>query len=273
MSNQSKLGTVILAGAGPGDPELITLKAWHYLQRAEVVIADRLVSPELLIDLKPEVQVIFIGKQGGNPNSTSQETINQLLVKYASEHSLIVRLKGGDVAFFSNVLEELETLIAHQIPYEIIPGITSASGASAYAGIPLTARNFATSVRFLTYTNPEDVDPNLIKEWAETNDTLVFYMSSRLLTSLLTRLIENKIADDKWVAVIEQATTPGQQVNSFPVHGFLSRLEKIKFISPTLIIVGRVAQLHDKYNWVKSTNDTPYFKSIRSPYVPELIIH
>ena len=160
------------------------------------------------MDLRPEVQVVFIGKQGGNPDSTSQETINQLLVKYASEYNLVVRLKGGDVAFFSNVLDELETLIAHQIPYEIIPGVTSASGASAYAGIPLTARNYATAVRFLTYTNPENIGSNSLKEWAETNDTLIFYMSSRSLNSLLNRLIENNIANDKWVAVIEQATTP-----------------------------------------------------------------
>lgn len=273
MKKENKPGTVILAGAGPGDPELITLKAWRYLQQADVIIADRLVSPDLLVDLKPEVQVIFIGKQGGNPDSTAQETINQLLVKYASEYNLVVRLKGGDVAFFSNVLDELETLIAHQIPYEIIPGVTSASGASAYAGIPLTARNYATSVRFLTYNNPEEIDQRLMKEWAETNDTLVFYMSSRSLNSLLNKLIENKISTDKWVAVIEQATTPGQQVNSFLVHEFLDRVEKTTFISPTLIIIGQVAQLHHKYNWNKNASDAPYFKSIGSQYVPELIIH
>ncbi len=262
-----KTGKVILAGAGPGDPELITLKALRYLLRADVIIVDRLVSPELLREIPTSVEVIYVGKQGGNAESTSQETINQLLVKFALENKLVLRLKGGDVAFFSNVLDELETLVAHSIPYEIIPGITSASGASAYAGIPLTASGYASSVRFLAYNNPEIIHAELMREWANTNDTLVFYMSSFRLNSLLTRLIDYSIDADKWVAAIEQATTPQQNVRAFPIHSFLKNTKNEKFALPTLIIIGKVAQLHTRFQWNNNVVDeVNYFRSISAGY-------
>ena len=268
------IGKVVLAGAGPGDPELITLKTFRYLKKADVIIADRLVSPDLLTEIKEGAEVIFVGKQGGNAESTSQETINQLLVEFALQNKLVLRLKGGDVAFFSNVLDELETLVTHQIPYEIIPGITAASGASAYAGIPLTARGYASSVRLLTFNHPEAAEKTLLKEWAETDDTLVFYMSAQVLTSLLNELIENGISADKWVAVIEQATTPHQCVYSSPIHKFLDRTKKKKFASPTLVIIGRVAQLHNKFNWkINANEETDYFKPIGSHFTEELISH
>ena len=145
MANQQ--GKVILAGAGCGDPELLTLKAAKYLQQADVVITDRLVSQTILDTHVPkDVPIIYVGKQNLKSGSTSQEEINQLILEQALEGKLVVRLKGGDIAFFSNILDELATLIAHEIPYEMVPGITAASGASAYAGIPLTARGYSTSV-------------------------------------------------------------------------------------------------------------------------------
>src|SRR5882672_10635488 len=153
MTNGSKsYGKVILAGAGPGDPDLITLKALRYLRLADVVITDRLVSEELLYQhVKPGAKVIYVGKQAGQNASTPQDVINALLVEHASVNQLIVRLKGGDITFFSNVLDELKTLVEHGIPYELVPGVTAASGAAAYAGIPLTARGYSSAVRFLTY--------------------------------------------------------------------------------------------------------------------------
>jgi uroporphyrin-III C-methyltransferase/precorrin-2 dehydrogenase/sirohydrochlorin ferrochelatase/uroporphyrin-III C-methyltransferase len=265
IKNNSQSGKVVLVGAGPGDPELITLKALRYLQQADVIITDRLVSPELLEWAKPHSEIIFAGKQGGNSNSSSQKSINELLIDSASQHKLVVRLKGGDVSVFSNVFDELETLVAHQIPFEIVPGITAASGASAYAGIPLTAQGYAASVRFLIYTNPATVSNSLLKEWAETNDTLVFYMASMELTSLLERLIENNIDHINWVAAIEQATTPCQRVHSYPIHQFLNSTKGITFASPTLIIIGKVVQLHHQFNWFdvnKSKEGTDYFKTI-----------
>ena len=152
MSAIINKGKVIIAGAGPGDPELVTLKTLRYLQDADVVLTDRLVSDEILnCYVNPRAEIIYVGKQCRKGSSTPQATINELMVEYAANNKLVVRLKGGDVSVFSNVLDELETLVSNNIPYEIIPGVTAALGAAAYAGIPLTARGFSTSVRFVTY--------------------------------------------------------------------------------------------------------------------------
>src|SRR5258706_6241835 len=155
MIKKLSAAKVVLAGAGPGDPDLITLKALRYIKAADVIIVDRLVDQSLLNHAKLGVKIFFVGKEGGNPCSFTQESINQLLVAEAQLGRLVLRLKGGDISFFSNVLSELETLVENNITYEIIPGVTAASGAAAYAGIPLTARGYSSSVRLLTYTHPE----------------------------------------------------------------------------------------------------------------------
>src|ERR1700761_5485042 len=215
------IGKVILAGAGPGDPELLTLKTLRYLQKADVVIVDRLVSPEILAEyVRPDALVIPVGKQHNSDASTPQSDINQLLVTHALEGALVVRLKGGDVSIFSNVLDELETLPRHGIPYELVPGVTAALGAAAYAGIPLTARGYSTSVRLLTWYKQDILDEDYWKELARTEDTLVFYMSASPLKELVEKLIHQGMGKDKWLAVIEQATTPLQNVMSCPIHEF-----------------------------------------------------
>src|SRR5438093_8607231 len=142
MSNQQQsFGKVILAAAGPGDPELITVKAARYLQQVDVVLTDRLVSEEILKRyVSGSAEIIYVGKQCRRGPSTPQCTINELMVQHAITGKLVVRLKGGDVSIFSNILDELQTLVENNIPYEIIPGVTAALGAAAYAGIPLTAR-------------------------------------------------------------------------------------------------------------------------------------
>ena len=146
-SNQQK-GKVILAGAGCGDPELITLKAVRWLQQADVVLTDRLVSKEILSEhVNKNAEIIYVGKQCRRGFSTPQQTINELIVQFASEGKLVVRLKGGDASIFSNILDELEVLVENNIPYEIIPGVSAALGAAAYTGIPLTARGHSTAVR------------------------------------------------------------------------------------------------------------------------------
>lgn len=263
---QSK-GKVILAGAGPGDPDLITVKAANYLQQADVVLTDRLVSKVILQRyVRPAAQIIEVGKQCRRGVSTPQETINELLVKYAAEGKLVVRLKGGDVAFFSNVLDELEVLVANQIAYEIVPGITAASGASAYAGIPLTARNHATAVRFLTYYQSSVVSDDYWKELAATTDTLVFYMSSETLDGLVNHLIANKIASDTKLAVIEQATTTYQQVYTCGIYEYAEKLKDRSFLSPSLIIVGKVVALQESFAWFSGSDlGEYYFKPLTSP--------
>ncbi|HEY1019349.1 MAG TPA: uroporphyrinogen-III C-methyltransferase [Sediminibacterium sp.] len=262
---QSK-GKVILAGAGPGDPDLITVKAANYLQQADVVLTDRLVSKVILQRyVRPAARIIEVGKQCRRGVSTPQETINELIVKYATEGKLVVRLKGGDVAFFSNVLDELEVLVTNGISYEIVPGITAASGASAYAGIPLTARNHATAVRFVTYYQSTVVTEDYWKELAATTDTLVFYMSSETLDGLVNNLVAHKIAPDKKLAVIEQATTTYQQVYTCSIYEYAEKLKGRSFLSPSLIIVGKVVALQESYAWFKGSDlGEYYFKPLTS---------
>jgi uroporphyrin-III C-methyltransferase/precorrin-2 dehydrogenase/sirohydrochlorin ferrochelatase/uroporphyrin-III C-methyltransferase len=257
-------GKVILAAAGCGDPELITVKALRRLQQADIVLTDRLVSENILKEyINPAAEIIYVGKQNNKEASVPQEEINQLLVKYALQGKLVVRLKGGDIAFFSNVLDELQTLVAHNIPYEIIPGITAASGASAYAGIPLTARGYATSVRFLTCYKTDIVTTAYWKELAATADTLVFYMSSETLDTVVENLVEYKIDASKLLAVVEQATTPLQRVSICNLYEYAAALKGKAFASPTIVIIGKVVALHKQFAWQQNAApDELYFTPV-----------
>lgn len=247
-------GKVILAGAGPGDPELLTLKALRWLQKADVVIVDRLVSREALQEYtREDVLIVPVGKQCSDAASTPQSAINDLLVQYANQGKLVVRLKGGDVSLFSNVLDELKTLTEYHIDYEIVPGVTAALGAAAYAGIPLTARGYSTAVRMLTYYKSTLLDEPYLRDLATTDDTLVFYMSSGNLDQLMEKLLHHGIAADKWIAVIEQATTPQQNVHHYPVHAYLENAAGSSYASPTLIIIGKVATLHASFGWLPNS--------------------
>ncbi|MEK6781790.1 MAG: uroporphyrinogen-III C-methyltransferase [Bacteroidota bacterium] len=259
------MGKVVFAGAGPGDPELITMKALRYLREADVIISDRLVSPELFhADLKDGAIIQYVGKQGGKEESTSQQTINKLLVEYALQNKVVLRLKGGDVSFFSNILSELRALIENDVSFEIIPGVTSASGAAAYAGIPLTARGYATSVRFVTCYDMETIAPSLWDELATTSDTLVFYMSSDVLLTVVTKLLNCKISLDKELAVIEQATTLYQKVHIYKLNEFVATSDAIRFLSPTMIIIGRVVALHKDFKWIENSMSTEtYFMPLK----------
>ena len=252
-----------MVGAGSGDPELITVKGMRYLQQAEVILTDRLVSPEIIQSFaSPSAKVIYVGKQCRRGSSTPQATINELMVLYAQDEKLVVRLKGGDVSIFSNVLDELQTLVQHNIPYEIVPGVTAALGAAAYAGMPLTARNYATAVRFLTAYKSDVVSASYWKELAETDDTLVFYMSSETLADVVHNLTKNKIAADKLLAVVEQATTPYQQVFTSSLYAYDEHLGKRCFLSPTLVIIGKVVALHEQFRWLQTNEQgLEYFKA------------
>ncbi len=260
MSNTLPKGKVILAGAGPGDPDLITVKAANYLKRADVVLTDRLVSKVILTRyVKPSAEIIEVGKQCRRGISTPQETINDLLVKYALQGKFVVRLKGGDVSFFSNILDELEVLVANKIAYEIVPGVTAASGAAAYGGIPLTARDHATAVRFLTYYKLTVVSEDYWQELANTDDTLVFYMSSETLDALVEKLIKYRIDESKQLAVIEQATTAYQQVYTSSLYAYAEKLKGQKFLSPSLVIIGKVVGLQEQFKWFEGSDAREYY--------------
>ena len=240
---------MILAGAGPGDPELISLKAVKALRQADVVILDRLVSSEIIDEhVNSDALVIYAGKQAGKGYSTRQSTINQMLVEYALQGKNVVRLKGGDVSIFSNVLDELQALVDHSIPFEMIPGISAALGAAAYSGIPLTARDHSTAVRFLTYFKKELLPDEYWQELAATEDTLVFYMSGETLPKIIQKLSANNVSSEKSLALIEQATTPNQRVRVFELNKYTDT-SSISFISPALLIVGKTVALHERFKW------------------------
>lgn len=274
MNTQQTRGKVILAGAGPGDPDLITVKAANYLQQADVVLTDRLVSKVILQRyVRPAARIIEVGKQCRRGISTPQQTINEWLVQHALAGKLVVRLKGGDVSFFSHILDELEVLQQHAIPYEIIPGVTAASGAAAYAGIPLTARDHATAVRFLTYYKSSVVSAEQWKELAATEDTLVFYMSSETLDQLVTQLRANGIDAGKKLAVIEQATTTYQQVYVSGLYEYEDTLKGKEFLSPSLVIIGRVVNLQAAYGWFNGSSLGEYYFKPLTSQVKSIIEH
>ena len=213
--------------------------------------------------MRPDPHWEGVGKQNNKQASVPQEEINQLLIKYALQSKLVVRLKGGDIAFFSNVLDELQTLVENNIRYEIIPGVTAASGASAYAGIPLTARGYSTSVRLLTYYKSDMVTDDYWKELAATNDTLVFYMSSETLDAVVENLLLHKIDADKLLAVVEQATTPLQNVLVTSLYEYAATLKGRQFASPAIVIIGKVVALHNQFAWLKNADTKElYFNPI-----------
>jgi uroporphyrin-III C-methyltransferase/precorrin-2 dehydrogenase/sirohydrochlorin ferrochelatase/uroporphyrin-III C-methyltransferase len=265
MNQTENIKTLIIAGAGPGDPELVTLKTARHLREAEVVITDRLVSEDILeAHVHRSALLLHAGKQRGREGSTPQHIINELLVDYALQGKKVVRLKGGDVSVFSNLLDELQALNRHGIPYEIVPGITAACGAAAYAGIPLTARDHANAIRFLTLHRSGLLEPEYWKELAATNDTLVFYMSGDTSAELIANLIQQDIKKDRHIAVIEQATTPMQTVSCCPLYEYGSRFGNRSYMSPAIIIVGRVAGLHEQFRWKPDALfREPYFKTLK----------
>jgi uroporphyrin-III C-methyltransferase len=263
-------GKVILVGAGPGDPELLTVKAMRWLRQADVVITDRLVSDAILEEYVHERAIVLhVGKECRKGASTPQSTINELLVEYASQGKLVVRLKGGDASLFSNILDELQTLTFHGIAYEIVPGVTAALGAAAYAGIPLTARGYSTALRLLTGYKPDLLDEQYWQELAVTGDTLAFYMSAAPLDEMVNKLLKHGIGRDKWLAVIEQATTPMQRVRCCPIHEYVPKAGAGAeagtggYLSPTLIIIGKVAALHERFKWLPDSHSGElYFKPV-----------
>jgi uroporphyrin-III C-methyltransferase len=250
-----KKGKVILAGAGPGDPDLVTVKTLRYLQKADVILTDRLVSPVLIEEhARKDAHVVYVGKQCSKGIHTPQSDINALMVELALKGHLVLRLKGGDVSLFSNVLDELEALKKHHIPYEIIPGVSAAFGAAAYTGIPLTARGYARGVRFLTLYDLNAVRYAQWQDWAETDDTLVFYMSGQKLEELTQKLIRTGIDPDKGIAIVQQATTPFQKTtirNFYEINR--KGLPEFGYV-PTLIIIGNVVHLHKQFAWINEAH-------------------
>jgi uroporphyrin-III C-methyltransferase len=263
MSEITNIGKVTLAGAGPGDAELITVKLQKRLAEADVIITDRLVNPDIISNnANKDAVIVFAGKQGYNDNSCTQEEVTALIVEHAQRGKNVLRLKGGDVAFFSNVLDELAALVKENILFEIIPGITAASGASAYAGIPLTARGFSQGVQFLTFNPNSHYSPDTWKQLANTSDTLVFYMAAKNITDLSELLLRYTRKPSVSLAVIEQATTIHQQVHITTVKNCVTDFAGKQFSSPSLVIIGDVVNLHKQFHWNTSAANGTVFNEI-----------
>jgi uroporphyrin-III C-methyltransferase/precorrin-2 dehydrogenase/sirohydrochlorin ferrochelatase len=242
------IGKIWLVGAGPGDPDLLTVKALRLIQTADVVIHDRLVSQAIMDLIPASTRRIYVGKVRSH-HAVPQEDINALLVTEAETCKNVLRLKGGDPFIFGRGGEELEELATAGIPFEVVPGITAASGCAAYAGIPLTHRDYAQSVRFITGHLKND-GVNL--HWPELMDpmqTLVFYMGLVGLQAICEQLIQHGRDPNTPLALIEKGTTPEQRVIIASLATISERLHVEKVSAPTLTIIGNVVKLHEKLKW------------------------
>ena len=241
-------GEVYLVGAGPGDPELLTLKALRLMQQADVIIYDRLVSPAILELCRRDADKIYVGKARSN-HSVPQEGINALLVEYAAQGKRVCRLKGGDPFIFGRGGEEIQELFAAGVAFQVVPGITAASGCSAYAGIPLTHRDYAQSVRFLTGHLKEGSPELPWKELVYENQTLVLYMGLVGLEKICAQLIAHGQRPNMPVALISKGTTPEQKVVVGTLADIASKVSEYQIQAPTLTIIGEVVSLREQLQW------------------------
>lgn len=243
-------GKVYLVGAGPGDPKLLTLRASELVQKADVVLYDRLVGRRIL-RLAPGTAIVqYVGRAAGDPTE-NQDNTNNLMIHYAKSHRTIVRLKGGDPTIFGRGGEEAEFLKSHKVKYEIVPGITSAVAAATYSGIPLTHRTYSSSVAFVTgHEDPQK--KQAVVNWknlAGSADTIVVMMGLSGIGRICRQLVAGGMDKKTPVAVIQHATTPRHATITGNASNIAARVRKNKVESPAVIIIGDVVSLGDTISW------------------------
>lgn len=253
----SKVGRVALVGAGPGDPDLLTVKALRLIQTAGVVVYDRLVSPEIMSLISPSAERIYAGKALGHHHLV-QDEINERLVSLARSGRDVVRLKGGDSFVFGRGSEEALYLAQNGVAFEVVPGISAAAGCSSYAGIPLTHRGLATGVQFVPGHLREGLRLDL--DWSKLADpdtTLVIYMGLQSLSETSAELVAAGLPADTPAAAIENGTTPRQRRVIGTLETLVELTREAKLQAPTLIVIGRVVSLADQLDWFTPEDSPP----------------
>ena len=244
-------GEVYLVGAGPGDPDLLTFRALRLMQQADIALYDRLIHPSIIDLIRRDAKKIYVGKQRDN-HELRQEEINDLLVKYARKGYRVLRLKGGDPFIFGRGGEEIDSLVDENISFQVVPGITSASGCSAYSGIPLTHRDYAQSCIFVTgHLRKGKLELNWEK-LIQPNQTIVFYMGLVSIDIICNELIKHGLNSSTPCALIQQGTTPDQKVYISTLESMGDVVKKEKPSAPTIFIIGNVVTLRNKLNWFQS---------------------
>ena len=242
-------GKVYLVGAGPGDPDLLTVKGLRCLQEADVVLYDRLINPELLKLAKKDAQLIYCGKLP-HYHTMKQETINHFLVKYAKKGLQVVRLKGGDPFVFGRGGEEAEACANADVRFEIVPGITSGIAASAYAGIPVTHRTLSKSFAFITGHQAGDEEAS--HQWehlVKAVDTICVYMGVSHLPSIVNQLLQHGKSEETPIALVHWGTYREQQTVVGTLANIVERVQETGIANPSMIVIGEVVRLHEKLHW------------------------
>lgn len=241
-------GEVFLVGGGPGDPDLLTFRALRLMQQCDVCVYDKLVSPEVMELVRRDAELIYVGKSR-DQHTLPQEEINELLARLALQGKRVLRLKGGDPFIFGRGGEEIETLMQHGVPFQVVPGITAANGVSSYAGIPLTHRDYAQACLFIT---GHLKDGTIDLDWAamaRPKQTVVIYMGLVGLKYICERLIQEGMPSTMPAAVVQQGTTQRQRVVTATIADLAEKVEAAKIKAPSLTIIGEVVQLREKLNW------------------------
>ncbi|MFL0799559.1 MAG: siroheme synthase CysG [Agarilytica sp.] len=245
-------GEVYLVGAGPGDPDLLTFKALRLMQKAEIVLYDRLVSPAIVDMVRRDADRIYVGKKR-DKHAVPQQEINEMLLAYAQQGKRVLRLKGGDPFIFGRGGEEIDLLAENDIPFQVVPGITAASGCASYAGIPLTHRDHSQSVRFITGHLKTGQAEYPWEEFVNDQQTLVFYMGLKGLPQICEQLVSHGKSADTPAALIEKGTLPEQRVHVSTLAELPETVLNKEIHAPTLLVIGNVVSLHKKLNWYKTS--------------------